>query len=93
MTIIHFLYSTIVVIAVFGYIPQLYKLWKSDGDSKDVSLMTWSIWLYTWIVSLAYGILVLEDLKFCIVAIINLIGHIGIISLTLRNRKRFKPTE
>lgn len=89
-SIIDWLYATIVVIAVFGYAPQLWKLWKSKTDGKDISITTWLIWLYTWIVSLAYGIIELDDLKFCIVAVINLIGHIGIITLTLRNRKRFK---
>lgn len=44
----------------------------------------------TWIISLLYGIFELADLKFCIVAIINLVGHTIIIGLTLRNRKRFK---
>lgn len=90
MSIIGLLYSTIVIIAVFGYVPQLYKLWKSETDGMDISIATWLIWLYTWVISLLYGIFELEDLKFCIVAVINLIGHFGIIGLTLRNRKRFK---
>ncbi len=93
MSIIGFLYSTIVVIAVFGYAPQLYKLWKSDSDGMDISVATWLIWLYTWIVSLFYGIIELEDIKFCIVAVINLVGHVGIIALTMRNRHRYKKTQ
>lgn len=88
MTIINLLYSTIVVIAVFGYAPQIWKLWRSDSDGRDISITTWLIWLYTWIVTLAYGWLELADLKLCIVAAINLIGHIAIIALTLRNRKK-----
>ncbi|MGH1398605.1 MAG: hypothetical protein ACRBCT_05260 [Alphaproteobacteria bacterium] len=88
LTIINLLYSTIVVIAVFGYAPQIWKLWHSNSDGRDISIATWLIWLYTWVVTLAYGWLQLSDLKLCIVAAINLIGHIAIIGLTLRNRKR-----
>ena len=90
MSIIDILYSTIVFIAVFGYVPQIYKLWRSDSDSKDVSILTWLIWLYTWVVTLLYGAFELGDLKLCIVAVINLVGHVVIIALTLRNRNRFK---
>ena len=89
-SIIDWLYATIVIIAVFGYIPQLIRLWKSEGDSNDISITTWLIWLYTWIVGLLYGIIELQDLKFTIVASINLIGHLAVIGLTLRNRNRGK---
>jgi len=88
MSIIGLLYSTIVIIAVFGYAPQIWKLWHSDSDGRDISIATWLIWLYTWVVTLAYGWIELGDLKLCIVAGINLIGHIAIILLTLRNRKK-----
>ncbi|MFK7839705.1 MAG: hypothetical protein AB8B83_05185 [Bdellovibrionales bacterium] len=89
-SIIDFLYATIVLIAVFGYVPQIYKLWTSNSDGMDISITTWLIWLYTWVVTLLYGMFELDDLKLCIVAIINLFGHVGIIGLTCRNRYRFK---
>lgn len=91
-SLIDWLYATIVIIAVFGYAPQLYKLWYSRSDSTDISIATWLIWLYTWVVSLLYGIIELQDLKFCIVAVINLFGHFGVIGLTIRNRRRFKTS-
>jgi len=92
MSIIDFLYSGIAVIAIIGYTPQIIKLWQSDNDSKDVSILTWLIWMGTWVISLLYGIFELEDLKFCIVAVINLFGHSAVIGLTLRNRNRFKSS-
>ena len=87
MSIISLLYSTIVIIAVFGYAPQIWKLWKSDSDGNDISITTWLIWLYTWVVTLLYGWIELADLKLCIVAMINLVGHLTIIFLTYKNRK------
>jgi len=91
-SVIDYLYFTIVIIALFGYVPQLYKLWKSQSDGMDISIATWLIWLYTWVVTLLYGIFELNDLKLCIVAIINLVGHMAIIGLTMRNRNRHKKT-
>ena len=91
-SIIDFLYATIVLIAVFGYVPQIYRLCKSESDGKDISIATWLIWLYTWVVTLLYGIFELSDLKLSIVAIINLFGHVAIIGLTMRNRNRFKKS-
>ncbi len=90
MSIIGTLYSTIVLIAIFGYVPQLYRLIKTESDGKDISITTWLIWLYTWVVTLLYGAFELSDLKLCIVAIINLAGHLAIIGLTLNNRRKYK---
>lgn len=89
-SIIDVLYSGIAIIAIFGYTPQIVKLWQSKTNSKDISILTWLIWMSAWVISLLYGIFELADLKFCIVAIINLLGHVGVIGLTLRNRHRFK---
>jgi len=86
MSIIGFLYSLVGVVAIIGYSPQIISLWKSKTTSQDISILTWFIWLATWFISLAYGILELHDLKFCIIAIINIIGHLLIIGLTLKNR-------
>jgi len=90
MSIIDFLYSLIAIVAIIGYTPQIIQLWRSKTDSKDVSLLTWGIWMGTWIISLLYGVFELGDMKFTLVAIINLIGHVFIIVLTLCNRNRFK---
>ena len=88
MSIIGFLYSLVGVVAIIGYTPQIVTLWKSTTMSEDVSIPTWAIWLVTWIISLTYGIVELADLKFCLVALINIVGHLAIIGLTLRNRHR-----
>jgi len=89
MSIIGFLYSLVGVVALIGYTPQIITLWKSKTSSKDVSISTWLIWLSTWCISLTYGIVELADLKFCIIAVINIVGHLIIIGLTLKNRRKY----
>ncbi len=89
MSIIGFLYSLVGVVALIGYTPQIITLWKSKTPSTDVSIPTWLIWLSTWLVSLTYGIVELEDLKFCIIAIINIFGHLMVIGLVFRNRRKY----
>lgn len=88
MSIIGFLYSLIGVIAIIGYTPQIITLWKSKTQSKDVSIPTWFVWLSTWIISLLYGIIELQDFKFSMIAVINIVGHLAILGLTFRNRLR-----
>ena len=90
MSIIGFLYSLVGVVAIVGYTPQIISLWKSKTASEDISIPTWLIWLSTWLISLAYGILELQDLKFSIIATINIVGHLMIIGLTLKNRHTYK---
>jgi hypothetical protein len=84
--IIPFLYQGVAIIGGIGYLPQIYKLIISKGISKDISIVTWLIWLSTWIISLLYGILFLDDWRFCLVASVNIAGHLAIIGLTLYNR-------
>lgn len=86
MSIIGFLYSLVGVIALIGYMPQIITLWKAKNPCTDVSIPTWLIWISTWIVSLIYGITELGDIKFSMIATINIVGHAIIIGLTLKNR-------
>jgi len=88
-----YLYSGIAPIAIAGYLPQIFRLAKSTGNSQDISLMTWWIWLSTWIISLLYGVFVLADWRFCLIAIVNVVGHLTVIGFTAYNRYfRNKPS-
>ena len=86
LTILPYLYASIALVAIAGYLPQIYKLARSHGDSGDISLLTWLIWLSTWLISLLYGMLILHDVRFCLVAAVNIAGHVAIIGLTFYNR-------
>ena len=89
--IIPLLYQLVAIISAIGYLPQIYNLIISTGKSLAISLTTWFIWLSSWLISLTYGILYIEDWRFILVASINVLGHVLIIGLTIYNRfYRFK---
>ena len=84
---IHLLYSSVAVIALAGYLPQIYRLYRAQDSNQNVSIVTWCIWAYCWVISLIYGIVVMQDMKFITLGIINLIGHAVIIALAVKNRR------
>jgi len=95
LTALPYLYSSIATIAVAGYLPQIYRLAKSRGSSEDLSLVTWWIWLSTWLISLSYGAFIMKDWRFCMIALVNIAGHIAVIGLGTYNcyfRVKTKPS-
>ncbi len=67
MSIIGTLYSTVGIMVLVGYMPQIIRLWKTHTDCRDISLHSWMIWNYTASVSLLYSVFELPDLKFAMV--------------------------
>jgi hypothetical protein len=80
------LYGSIAAIAIAGYVPQIYRLARSQSHAEDMSLITWWLWLSTWIISATYGIFILADWRFCMIAMTNIMGHTAIIGLTIYHR-------
>lgn len=87
------LYSCVAIVGAAGYIPQIIQLLKVKTQAKSLSLITWSIWLTTWIISFSYGLFYLHDTRFCIVALVNIIGHLAVMGLVLYRRKQHLRTE
>ncbi len=83
------LYSTVGVVVTFGYLPQVYKLLRSQTPCRDISLIAWLIWDYTSIVSLLYSVFDVEDLKLSIVNSINVFFITTIILVTLYKRRKY----
>lgn len=89
MSLLALLYSTVGLLVLIGYIPQLYRLWTTDTDCRDVSIAAWATWTYTSSVSLLYSVYELPDPKFAMVNAVNLSCILAIIALTLHRRRRF----
>jgi len=90
MNIIGLLYSTVGIVVLFGYMPQISKLWKSETDCREISITSWMIWNYTAIVSLLYSVFDLADIKFSLVNSVNVACINIIILLTLYKRSAYK---
>ncbi|MCB9983402.1 MAG: hypothetical protein H6861_07000 [Rhodospirillales bacterium] len=89
MNIIGLLYSTVGIVVLFGYMPQIRRLYKSQTDCREISITAWMIWNYTAIVSLLYSVFDLADLKFSVVNGINLVCINIVILLTLYKRRLY----
>ena len=87
---IDLLYSTVGLVVLLGYMPQIIKLMRTTTDCRDISLYAWMIWNYTAIVSLLYSVFILPDIKFMMVNGVNVLCITIIIALTAYKRWHYK---
>ena len=66
-------YSLVPIIGVTAYGPQILALLKHDKKLENFPFATWAIWLFTGLISLAYGAFKLQDLLFSITCLTNII--------------------
>lgn len=83
--IIYFLVSIFGALMSIGHFPQAYKIYKNKS-SKDVSLITYSIFLVGSIIWLIYGIMINET-PIIISFIIGVIGTSLVFFLILKYSK------
>lgn len=79
------LYSTVIIVSSLGYVTQLVKSVKIDS-SEGVSISSWVIWSYTWLVSTLYTFFIIEDGLFTAVSVINLVFSLLITIICIRKR-------
>lgn len=84
--ILTLLYSGNVLLAVFAYIPQIYKIIKNPEGHTGNSLWAWFLWTYTSLVELVYGIFILKDTTTIIVFAVGFLGCFGVMILTIYYR-------
>ena len=58
---------------VFTYIPQLVLVWRSHDGAQSLSLLTWGSWVIANMTATAYGSLVMHDVFFTLVSLVNLV--------------------
>jgi hypothetical protein len=79
-------YSFVALLAIIGYGPQIYLLWKSNGRSKSTPISTWLLWTFEAGVAFLYAIFILKDLLTICVFSIDLVAASAILGLTIYNR-------
>ncbi|MBO9649343.1 MAG: hypothetical protein J7605_12590 [Variovorax sp.] len=58
---------------VVTYVPQLMAVWRSTDGARDISLLTWGSWVVANATAVAYGSIVIHDLFFTSIAMLNLV--------------------
>lgn len=54
ISLVNFLQTTTVGIALFGYIPQWLVVWRT-GTARGLSLQSWSLWLFSGVITWSYA--------------------------------------
>ena len=83
------LYPIVPIIAVIGYGPQIYKVLKATDDIRNFSLLTWSVWLGTWIIGFGYSSISVGDVMLSLTAGINAVLHLVLIGIVCYKRNAY----
>ena len=71
------LYGLVGGISIAAYVPQIWGLMKATGRSEAFSISTWALWSFTGTVTAFYAAIVVKDLPFIVVSILNMLGIIN----------------
>lgn len=73
----------------FTYVPQVVAAWRSRDGARSLSLLTWSAWLVANVAAVLYG-LVLRDVFFTCISLINCAGCSLVTGIAARRRRQWK---
>jgi hypothetical protein len=72
---------------VFTYVPQLMAVWRSTDGARDISLLTWGSWVVANGTAVGYGAVVIHDLFFTLIAVLNLVCCAAVTLVGVRRRR------
>ncbi|WPB55583.1 hypothetical protein [Xylophilus sp. GOD-11R] len=72
------------------YLPQIIVVWRCTDGARSVSVLTWGSWVLAQATSTLYGLLVLHDLPFVLISLINLVGCGCVTVIAMRRRMQWK---
>lgn len=89
------LYPLVAIVSLAAYIPQIMELVKAKNADDKISLKSWCLWIFTYTLTLGYGITHLKDPMFIATTIFGLAAIVTVVGLVTYNRYfRFsKPIE
>jgi uncharacterized protein with PQ loop repeat len=77
-------------VRMFTYVPQIVTVWRSQDGARSLSLLTWWSWVLSHITAIAYGVLVVRDLPFLMITLINLAGCGAVAAIAMRRRAQWR---
>ena len=78
---------------VFTYLPQIVAVWRSTDGARAVSLFTWGSWLVCNGSAILYGAVVVHDLFFVLIALVNFCGCTCVTLITLQRRLKWRGAQ
>jgi hypothetical protein len=71
-------------------VPQIVVVWRCTDGAFSVSLLTWGSWVLSHVSALFYGVLVVHDLPFVLITLINLLGCAGVTGIVMHRRTQWR---
>lgn len=72
------------------YLPQIVVVWRCTDGARSVSVLTWGSWVLSQGTAMIYGALVLCDLPFVLISLINFVGCACVTAIALHRRAQWK---
>ncbi len=72
------------------YLPQIIAVWRCNDGARSVSVLTGGSWVLSQGTAMLYGMLVLRDLPFVLISVINFLGCACVTAIALRRRAQWK---
>ena len=90
LNLIAWIYLTINATRIISYVPQILAVWRCTDGALSVSLLTWGSWVLSHVAAMFYGVLVVRDLPFVLITLINLLGCSCVTAIVMRRRKQWR---
>ena len=87
------LYVLTNAIRILTYIPQIVTVWRCQDGARSVSLLTWGSWVLSNATAVVYAVLVVRDLLFLFITLVNLVGCGLVAVIAARRRWQWKRTQ
>ncbi|MEP6964061.1 MAG: hypothetical protein ABI845_01120 [Polaromonas sp.] len=75
---------------IISYLPQIIAVWRCTDGALSVSLLTWGSWVLSHVAAMFYGVLVIPDLPFVLIPLINLLGCACVTAIAMQRRKQWR---
>ena len=75
---------------VVTYIPQIVVVWRCSDGALSVSLLTWGSWVLSNLTATLYGALVVQDVFFVAISLVNLAGCGAVASIAAWRRAQWR---
>ncbi|WP_394792018.1 hypothetical protein [Rhodoferax sp.] len=90
LTLIAWVYLATNATRVVTYVPQILAVWRCTDGALSVSLLTWGSWVLSQAAAMLYGVLVVRDLPFVLIALINFLGCACVTAIGMQRRAQWK---
>jgi hypothetical protein len=81
-------FSTTILVAGFGYLPQIRALIRSTSTAPSFSLTTWGLWIWASFIATIYNWFILGDLLATTTTILNGIAQLAVVGIVLYKRNK-----